>query len=546
MKKNRAEFLQDALGGIDARFVDEAVNVVPSAERPEGRRTAWVAIFAATVAAMIVCAVTFLPGSLFDRFTEQSRDPHHGVIPGVPPGMNIFEGYAEVIETFREVVETVDSRGERRVEFDNADEEKIYADIYRAVEGNLLDFLLDREDSTRLFTKFFCNYSFEDLNGDGQAELIFFTDSGTVLALFTSDGQRCISLGGYIYSQLCHVTDKGYVTVWGNVGGDGMTVYSIAADGSGLEEIERILCVGEGLGVTRHFYRESNGKKEELTYDEYQAAIAGYPSAELKGEPLFGERGRAMRKLFEALDNSINVHEVQFGEYVKLFFCRDGHSGQYIGYSTLSHHNINIQCAAVDLDGDGIEEIILDTEGRGVLRYYDGEVYYYADELSDVYTDGSLFFRGRAEYVYGVMRMGFNGAEKVTRTVWSVTDKGTERVKYRIGDEVVTKEVYDAFVSTCCTEKVRYYSLATQRGGWFIEVDPELAMIIAEMYWVVKNGDLDYETRGRYKITIAEWSLSEECEEYTIEMKIVAEDGTVLRTYAPLSINKKTGVISKG
>ena len=544
MKETRAEFLQDALGGIDSRFIDEAV-ALPSSPKasPIKRRQAGLLI-AATVAAMIVCAIMLLPEMLFDGPTGQPPESHHGFVPGVPPGVNVFEGYAEVIETFREVVETVDSRGERRVEFDNADEEKIYADIYRAVEGHLLDFLLDREDSTRLFTKFFCNYSFDDLNGDGQAELIFFTDSGTVLALFTSDGQRCISLGGYIYSQLCHVTDKGYVTVWGNVGGDGMTVYSIAADGSGLEEIESIYCVGEGLGKPRHFYREANGKKEELTYDEYQAAIDGYPKAELKGEPLFGERGRAMRKLFEALDNSINVHDVRIGEYVKLFFCRDGHSGDYIGYLTFS--NYDIQCAAVDLDGDGIEEIILDTEGRGVLRYYDGEVYYYADELSDVYTDGTLFFRGRAEYVYGVMRMEFNGAEKVTRNVWSVTDHGTERVKYRIGDEVVTKEEYDAFVSTCCTEKVRYYSLATQRGGWFIEVDPELAMIIAEMHWVVKNGDLDYETRGRYKITIAEWSLSEECEEYTIEMVIVAEDGTVLRTYAPLRINKKTGVMPEG
>ena len=259
----KKELLENALDGVKSEYVESAGKILMS--RPAEAPRSFYIVRIAAIAAAIVLIITCLPVLFIGNDNVDS--PSQGLPPlGSTPNVDriegdIFSGYAEIINTFREIVDTVDVQGEPRSDIENAEKRDIYESLWEVVISHYPLHIRMRENSHRFFAKFIFNYAFTDLNGDGRDELVFLNDYGTVEALFTHDGQRAVMLGGYVPTQLCGITEQGYITVWGD---HGMTVYSLTK-GGGLEQINARISYNE---IDLVFYFRSTSSAKETTEAE--------------------------------------------------------------------------------------------------------------------------------------------------------------------------------------------------------------------------------------------------------------------------------------
>jgi len=113
--------------------------------------------------------------------------------------------------------------------------------------------------------------------------------------------------------------------------------------------------------------------------------------------------------------------------------------------------------AILDLDGDGIPEAVVELSDEypyfyQILHFENGVLYgnfLSVREFGDLKEDGSFAWSGGAgDNGYG--RLRFNASEYVVEKlayIQTSTDGDDVSVSYYIGDEPVTREEYDAFVS---------------------------------------------------------------------------------------------------
>ncbi len=112
--------------------------------------------------------------------------------------------------------------------------------------------------------------------------------------------------------------------------------------------------------------------------------------------------------------------------------------------------------AVLDLDGDGAVEVVLGLEANGnmefyeILHYAEGTVYGYNivyRGLEALKADGTFYFsNGAADGGYGKLRFGPEAYE-MEELGETASDQSGEAmaITYRIGDETVAQEAYDAF-----------------------------------------------------------------------------------------------------
>ncbi len=107
----------------------------------------------------------------------------------------------------------------------------------------------------------------------------------------------------------------------------------------------------------------------------------------------------------------------------------------------------------LDMDGDGIPEIVLDLGPPGlyeVLHYYEGDVYGYMfsnRQLGNLKTDG-IFRWSSSAFHNGYGRLKFESAECITDRIGyvnSMYNDGNPTIEYCIDNQFVTEEEYDSF-----------------------------------------------------------------------------------------------------
>ncbi len=155
--------------------------------------------------------------------------------------------------------------------------------------------------------------------------------------------------------------------------------------------------------------------------------------------------------------------------------------------------------ALVDMDKDGIEELILAYDSFFILLHFENNIVYGTDfhlsSMETIYTDGSFSWSHTDNifgYECGISRVSFvNGIKKVEELCRTEGNS-----KFFIGGTQVTKEKYDDYLEKSERSAIMFTAFDTD----FLYGNELKAIEIASEYWGIKDGDFDPERGLRYHV----------------------------------------------
>ena len=155
--------------------------------------------------------------------------------------------------------------------------------------------------------------------------------------------------------------------------------------------------------------------------------------------------------------------------------------------------------ALVDMDNDGIEELILSYDSFFILLHLENDKVYGTDfhlsSMETIYTDGSFFWSHTDDifgYECGISRVSFvNGIKKVEELCRTEGDS-----KFFIGGVQVTKDKYYDYLDESERTPITFTTFDTD----FLDGNELKAIKIASDYWGINDGDFDSERGLRYRV----------------------------------------------
>lgn len=187
---------------------------------------------------------------------------------------------------------------------------------------------------------------------------------------------------------------------------------------------------------------------------------------------------RAMQAYEAALKNEIKVYETKKEEYNYLKDCKTPYNRiplcklESMGY------------VYMDVDGDSVNELVIDCGDTLILRYYEGTVYVYPFTFRNMYqlnTDGSYNWNHTGQdFEYGEDQLAFDGAELKSKELWRIVNDGEPNAKYYIGDKQVTREEILKYIEDNPKTRIEFSPL---EASWLNKVSLYQAITIAKNYW---------------------------------------------------------------
>ena len=149
--------------------------------------------------------------------------------------------------------------------------------------------------------------------------------------------------------------------------------------------------------------------------------------------------------------------------------------------------------AYVDLDGDSVNELIIDCGDTLILRYYGGKIYFYEFIFRSLYhltTNGSYSWNHNgSDFEYGERQLYFEGATLKTRELWRIVNDGEPDAEYYVEGKPVTQEELQKYIGDNQKTKIEFLPLEV---SWEKEITSEEALQIASEYWETEDGFTDY------------------------------------------------------
>ena len=209
-------------------------------------------------------------------------------------------------------------------------------------------------------------------------------------------------------------------------------------------------------------------------------------SNDVETYPLTNE---AMQMYAAALNNEIKVYETHINEYLYLKDCKTP-------YNQISLCELKaLEYVYMDVDGDKINELVIDCSDTLILRYYEGTVYVYPftfrafDKLN---TDGSYGWNHTGQkFEYGESKLAFDGAELKAKELYRIVNDGEPNAEYYISDKQVTQEELLKYIKDNPKTKVEFSPLEV---SWLNKISKDEAIKLASDYWkdfcIEENGYL--------------------------------------------------------
>ncbi|MBQ7346490.1 MAG: leucine-rich repeat protein [Clostridia bacterium] len=382
-----------------------------------------------------------------------------------------FTSYDSIINLYREIVAfctTYDDYKKYDVLFDFANDterdwfHRVFSSTYLLYSGR------GTEDHHSPHYQLSCGYARKDLNGDGTDELILLRDDYVILAIFSMSDGKPVLLDNFWERKSCWIDENGVLYVNGSGGTDvsTMAIYQINDHGQPVLIAEFGRDGHEWVGDTavELYYKIENGEKvriskEEfaLLYDQYDPRTGQEKGTEVTEKragltfvPLFELSKKEMVvELFSAvLKNETRVveyHNDAEGEYKYLKDCKMPYSMERL--EDIKEH---LQYALVDMDGDGIDELVVSGGDTLILRYYEGKIYCYSyifRNMYDIKQDGSFSWNHNGiDFEYGENKLRFEGVQPKGEVLWRIVNDGEPNAEYYIaGQQVTETEIQEYF-----------------------------------------------------------------------------------------------------
>ena len=153
----------------------------------------------------------------------------------------------------------------------------------------------------------------------------------------------------------------------------------------------------------------------------------------------------------------------------------------------------NLGYAYVDLDGDSVNEFVIDCGDTLILRYYEGKVHIYEFTFRSLYylkTDGSYYWNHTGlDFEYGEKQIYFEGSSLKTKELCRIVNDGESNAEYYLeGKQVTQEEILKYFEDNSKTS----IEFAPLEVSWQNKISRSDAIELAEIYWesldIVENG----------------------------------------------------------
>ena len=369
-----------------------------------------------------------------------------------------------------------------------------------------------------------CGYAIQDLNGDYYNELILMNEDGSIIAVFSRSNGNAFLLGNFSPRKSCRIDSQGRLHEYGSNGADSFShgIYSIVHENyePSLRLIAELGADGsewiDGVAVTTYYKLENNeririseAEFHELE-EQYRTPADFQEAAGLAFSPLFAPP----EELFTAaLKNEIRVC-LKVGEgFSYLKYCETPYSR--ILFSELR----NLQYAKVDLDGDTVNELVVDCGDTLILRYHMGRICLYTFPFRDLYhlnTDGSYSWNQNSQdFAYGESQLLFEGDQLRKKELWKIVNDGSPNAEFYVDGKQVTQEEILKYFEENPKTKVEFSPF---EATWEGKISPEEALQIADAYWGHVDGGMD---RAGGKTMIERLSISEEPNPFSPFYRIV-------------------------
>lgn len=155
--------------------------------------------------------------------------------------------------------------------------------------------------------------------------------------------------------------------------------------------------------------------------------------------------------------------------------------------------------ALIDMDKDGIEELILAYDSFFIILHFDNDIVYGTDfdleSMATIYTDGSFSWSNNDDifgYECGISRVSFiNGIKKVEELCRTEGNS-----KFFISGVQVTKKQYEDYLNKSERTPIAFTAFDTT----ILDGNKLNAIKLASEYWGIKDGDFDPERGLRYRV----------------------------------------------
>ncbi len=337
-----------------------------------------------------------------------------------------------------------------------------------------------KADSTSPDYRIACCYATRDLNRDGMEELVLLTDQ-YIVALFSFSNGVPVLLGNYHPENTCWIENNGEIHLWtmSDSGYSYRRVYSIRPGGAALNPIIEYGCEDVRSSPTG-YYKITKGIKTSIDRDAYKILTRQYGDKEamsLSPISIFDTSDIAA----EVFDSVLKNEKLVFIGAHKYSFLKN-YQTQTDGIALCEVESLRY--AYADLDGDSVNELMIDCGDTLILRYYEGTVYLYSFPFRQLYnlkTDGSYDWNYTGQnFEYGENKLYFEGSKLKSKKLWSVLNDGEPNAKYYIGGEQVTQEELIQYIENNPKSKIEFVPLEV---SWLNPISANEAADIAHEYW---------------------------------------------------------------
>ncbi len=419
--------------------------------------------------------------------------------------------YSGILNVCRDIIEILPNYVDSKDAMDNycaelgfvEEEEK---ELFVKLFGSIFDFMQSPPYALS------CGYAQKDLNGDGVDELVLMNKDYYIMAILSFANGKPVLLGNYWQRNSCWIDGDGLLHNGGSNGADQISrqLYKISDGGEELELISEFGINGhewiDDIAYTK-YYELVGGEKVSITenkfheleqhYSKYLGSLGGPAATKqysgLVFTPLYTEAEIAMKMYEAAINDEICVVDESLCE-IKLEDCRFPSDNLRLGECEI------LSKAILDMDGDGINEYIIQSETKDhiVLHYYNGKVYSYCFDSSNFYnlnTDGSFYWidsgelnnctRGHNQIAFDESLLNIKEIYRIKQT--SPYDYGDDDHEYYVDGKQITREEFlDYYDSNCISKTSATFSPLDVSCEY--PISSEKAYEIASNYWGFESG----------------------------------------------------------